>query len=125
MKGTERKTHPKITPEKVQELSNAAKEIDADVELRAAVEKAFSRIDKARDLIGGLRKIRLAKGLSYPVAGELADMDGANLHKLEIRPDPNPTINTLLRYAEALGVDIEFKIVDRAGDAPPASCGSA
>ena len=53
--------------------------------------------------IGGLRRHREQAGLSLGDVAELSGIDKAALSKLENGWYPNPTVNTLSRYARALG----------------------
>jgi DNA-binding phage protein len=111
-----RKTHPKLTPAKIRELSELAKKIDAEEkdEIIAVGRKIFARIEKIRALIQELTQIRLDQGLSETQVCESADMGSSDLLNMEMSSAPNPSLDHLLRYAEAVGVDIEFKIKKRA-----------
>ena len=65
-----------------------------------------------RQLLAGLRKAREAAGLSLTEAAERAGMDKALASRLETGRQPNPTLDTVARYAAALGKRIVFAIVD-------------
>jgi DNA-binding XRE family transcriptional regulator len=73
----------------------------------------------ARTLIAALRAERERQGLSLADIAERAGVDRAAVHKLEIGVNRNPTLATLNRYAEALGVRIEWslKAAGAGGDA--------
>src|SRR5271156_109614 len=60
-----------------------------------------------RELIAALRAERERQGLSLADIAERSGMDRAAIHKLEIGVSRNPTLATLNRYAEALGVQLE------------------
>ncbi len=69
----------------------------------------------SRTLIAALRAEREPQGLSLADIAERSGMDRAAIHKLEIGVSRNPTLATLNRYAEALGVQLEWslKAVDK------------
>ena len=53
--------------------------------------------------IGGLRQRREAAGLTLADVAERSGVDKASLSRLENGFCPNPTVNTLARYARAIG----------------------
>ena len=69
----------------------------------------------SRTLIAALRAERERQGLSLADVAKRTGMDRAAIHKLEIGVSRNPTLATLNRYADALGVRVEWslKAVDR------------
>ena len=44
------------------------------------------------------------------INGQRRCIDKANLCRLETDLDPNPTLDTLLRYAEAVGVEMHISV---------------
>lgn len=56
-----------------------------------------------RRFVMSLRKEREQQGLSLDVVAERAKIDKGSLSKLETGQKLNPTINTLARYARAIG----------------------
>lgn len=102
-----------LSAEKIKELSRLAKRIDrteAD-EIKSTARAALARYDEVRDLIARLKAARLAQGMTLTTAGEKSGIGKANLSRLENLPDVNPTMDTLLRYAETVGVRIAFKVL--------------
>jgi DNA-binding XRE family transcriptional regulator len=63
-----------------------------------------------RELIVRLRKIREARGLSLMDVSERSGMTRAAISKLENGWNVNPTLETLFRYAAALGVHISLSV---------------
>lgn len=57
----------------------------------------------AARFIGGLRGHREQAGLSLTDVAERSGIDKAALSRLETGWQPNPTLNTLARYARAIG----------------------
>jgi DNA-binding phage protein len=77
-----------------------------------------------RDLIAALRTERERLGLSLADVARRSGIDRAAVHKLEIGLNRNPTVETVSRYAEALGKRIAWAITDRTAT-PPTSIGSS
>lgn len=64
-----------------------------------------------RYLVGELRKAREAQGLSLADIQKTTGIDCAALGRIESGEDLNPSINTLTRYAHAVGRSIELTLV--------------
>src|SRR5687768_17469835 len=65
-------------------------------------------------LLHRLKKEREAAGLSLADVAERTGMDRAAISRLENGHQPNPTIDTLARYAAALGKAIVWSVSDLA-----------
>jgi DNA-binding XRE family transcriptional regulator len=63
--------------------------------------------------IGGLRRHREQAGLSLGDVAERSGIDKASLSRLENGWYPNPTVNTLARYARAIGKRLVLDLEDR------------
>ncbi len=115
MPTTKRKTHPALTPQRIRELSGLAKKIDREesAEIKAMAREVFLRHETIRDLITALKAVRTEKKLSLDEVGEKSSIGKANLCRLENLAAPNPTLDTLLRYADALGVTLCVSISPR------------
>ncbi len=74
-------------------------------------------------LIHELRKARLANGLTLADVSKFTGMDQATLSRLETGRQPNPTIDTLWRYASAVGRKLILSHASLA--APPSGNGKA
>jgi DNA-binding XRE family transcriptional regulator len=59
-----------------------------------------------------LRGARQDKGLSLADVTRLSGMDRSAVSKLETGQRPNPTVETLMRYAEAVGKRLVLTIAD-------------
>ena len=64
------------------------------------------------DLLKQLKAAREAKGLSLADLTELTGMDRSALSKLETGQRANPTVETLVRYAEAVGKRLVVSLTD-------------
>ena len=60
-------------------------------------------LDQLQNLVERLKAAREAKGLSLSDLTRLTGMDRSALSKLETGQRLNPTVETLVRYAEAVG----------------------
>lgn len=58
-----------------------------------------------------LKAERIKQGLSLADLNERTNIDRSTLSKLENNEDGNPTINTLTRYAEAIGKKVVVTLV--------------
>ena len=107
-----RKTHPALTPQRVAELSELARKIDREErgEIEAMGRAILLQRKAIRDLLAALKAARLGRGLSLADVGERSGIGKANLSRLENDPTPNPTMDTLLRYADAIGVTMNVSI---------------
>lgn len=63
----------------------------------------MASLDQLQTLLMQLKSAREAKGLSLADLTELTGMDRSALSKLETGQRVNPTVETLVRYAEAVG----------------------
>lgn len=68
--------------------------------------------DLLKDLFQQLKDARQAKGLSLSDVTELTGMDRSALSKLETGQRANPTVETLVRYAEAVGKRLVVSLVE-------------
>lgn len=96
----------KVLPaEQVQRLKRDAERIDRDERdaIRRKGRAVKARHERLRDIIQVLKAERQRLGLSLAEIGERSGIGKANVSRLENDQDPNPTMDTLLRYAEALG----------------------
>ena len=72
------------------------------------------RHERLRQAIAALKSKREELGLSLVEVGERTGIGKANLSRLENAANPNPTIGTLMRYADALGTEILITLAESA-----------
>lgn len=72
-------------------------------ELISRHEERQATLDQLADLVQQLKAAREEKGLSLADVTRLTGMDRSALSKLETGQRLNPTIETLVRYADAVG----------------------
>ena len=63
-----------------------------------------------RAMLGTLKKYRERQGLSLTDVANRSGMDRAAISRLENGVYLNPTVDTLYRYAQAVGADIGFSV---------------
>ena len=103
-----RRLRRELTPEEKQQWERAVEETEGQkeeilVEGRK-VKAARSRVQVAvRDAFKLLRAERQALGLSLSDVEKRSGIGRAALSRLENETEPNPTVVTLTRYAEAIG----------------------
>lgn len=81
-------------------------------ELFARHHQRVAALDKIEDLLKQLKTAREEKGLSLADVSERTGMDRSALSKLENGERPNPTVETLVRYADAVGRRLEVSLID-------------
>ncbi|HUY35645.1 MAG TPA: helix-turn-helix transcriptional regulator [Pirellulales bacterium] len=72
----------------------------------------MATVDRLQELLMQLKAAREAKGLSLADLTELTGMDRSALSKLETGQRANPTVETLVRYAEAVGKRLVVSLAD-------------
>ena len=97
-----------MSPERIRELDALARKIDHEegASIRARGRRAFRRHERLREIVELLRAERERQGVTLAEIAERTGIDKSNLHRLENRRDANPTLGTVLRYAEALDQDV-------------------
>ncbi len=73
----------------------------------------LAALDKLGELLIQLKTAREERGLSLSDLTDLTGMDRSAISKLETGQRPNPTMETLVRYAEAVGKHLVVSLVDR------------
>lgn len=94
----------RLTPEEAAKVKAVRAQIE--VELPELIERHHERVEAAEELQDVLRQLKAAreeKGLSLADVTQLTGMDRSALSKLENGQRANPTVETLVRYAEAVG----------------------
>jgi len=112
-----RRSSKKLSDERVRRLKRDAERIDREEgdAIRGKGRSVKARHERLREVVQVLKAERERLGLSLAEVGERSGIGKSNLSRIENDPDPNPTLDTLLRYAESLGRDIRI-ILD---DPPP------
>lgn len=81
-------------------------------DLIARHHERMASLDQLNELLAQLLAAREARGLSLADLSELTGMDRSALSKLETGQRANPTVETLVRYAEAVGKRVVVSLAD-------------
>jgi len=103
----------RLTPEEAAKYTAIRGQVTA--ELPDLIERHHERmaaLDQLEELLRQLKAAREAKGLSLADLTELTGMDRSALSKLETGQRSNPTVATLVRYAEAVGKRLVVSLAD-------------
>ncbi len=109
-----RDIHRKLTPAERAKVAKARAVFESDKEhIIAHGRRLFERLERLHDAVRTLRVEREAQGLSLSDMEARSGIKRATLCRLENDPHPNPTIQTLLRIAEALNVELTIGVSKR------------
>lgn len=106
----------KMTPEARQEYERAVAEEMAAKQQKIAASRAIAkRLREERkvvaQLVSQLRAAREKAGISLNELESRTGINKSSLSRLENSVAPNPTLLTLHRYADAIGVTLNHKLV--------------
>ncbi len=105
----------RLTPEEAANYKAVREQVAAELpDLIARHHERGAAFDQLRTLLAQLKAAREEKGLSLADLTELTGMDRSALSKLETGQRPNPTVETLVRYAEAVDKRLVVSLVDAA-----------
>src|SRR5262245_5117979 len=106
----------KLTPEEAAKYKAVREQVAEELpELIERHHERLAALDQLDDLLRQLKTAREEKGLSLADLTELTGMDRSAISKLETGQRPNPTVETLVRYAEAVGKRLVVSLADANG----------
>lgn len=104
----------KLTDEEAARLRTVREQVGAELPgLIAGHHRRMASLDQVDQLVKELKAWREARGLSLTDLSRLTGMDCSALSKLETGQRLNPTVETLVRYADALGKRVVVTLTDR------------
>ncbi len=106
----------KLTPEEAAKYRKIREEVELEkpeVIAKAQQARRDSRLKQLAVVMQQLKAAREAKGLSLADVYQRTGIDRSALSKLGNVTNDNPTIETLLRYAEVVGKRLEIQVLDR------------
>ncbi len=106
----------KLTPEEAAKFRRIREEIELEkpeIIAKAQQARREARRKQLAAVMQDLKAAREAKGLSLADVYQRTGIDRSALSKLENVTNENPTIETLLRYAEVVGKRLEIQVLDR------------
>lgn len=102
-----------LTSEEVAKYREIRKRVAAELpDLIARHHQRLAALDQLAELLRQLKSAREQQGLSLSDLTELTGMDRSALSKLETGKRPNPTVETLARYADAVGKRLVVSLAD-------------
>jgi predicted transcriptional regulator len=103
----------RLTPDEAAKYQAVRKQVADELPaLVARHQERMASLDQLEKLFTQLKAAREAKGLSLADVTELTGMDRSALSKLETGHRANPTVETLVRYAEAVGKRLVVSLTD-------------
>ncbi len=103
----------RLTPEEAAKYRAVREQVAEELpDLIARHHERVAALDQFDELLKQLKAAREKKGLSLSDLTELTGMDRSALSKLETGQRPNPTVETLVRYAEAVGKRLVVSLTD-------------
>ena len=103
----------RLTPEEAARYQVVREQVAEELpDLIARHHQRTAALDQVEELLKQLKAAREAQGLSLADLTERTGMDRSALSKLETGQRPNPTVETLVRYAEAVGKRLVVSLSD-------------
>lgn len=103
----------RLTPEEAAQTRAIREQVAEELpNLITRHHQRMATLDQLRELLSQLKAAREAKGLSLADLTDLTGMDRSALSKLETGQRANPTVETLVRYAEAVGKHLVISLAD-------------
>ena len=103
----------RLTPEEAAKYKAIRDQVAEELpDLVARHHERMAALDPLQELLTELKAAREAKGLSLADVAERTGMDRSAVSKLETGQRPNPTVETLVRYAEAVGKRLVVSLTD-------------
>src|ERR1700687_2701921 len=103
----------RLTPEETAKYKAIREQIAGELpDLVARHHERLVAREQLHELLQQLKTAREAQGLSLADLTQLTGMDRSALSKLETGQRANPTVETLVRYAEAVGKRVVVLLAD-------------
>ena len=103
----------RLTPEEAAKYKEIREQVAEELpDLIARHHERLATLDQLQELLRQLKAAREAQGLSLSDLTALTGMDRSALSKLETGQRANPTVETLVRYAEAVGKRLVVSLTD-------------
>ena len=103
----------RLTPEEAAKCKAIREQVAGELpDLIARHHERIAALDQLEKLFAQLRTAREEKGMSLADLTERTGMDRSAISKLETGQRANPTVETLVRYAEAVGKRLVVSLAD-------------
>ena len=105
----------RLTPEEAAKYKTIREQVADELpDLVGRHQERVAALDELSGVLDQLKAARQEKGLSLSDLTDLTGIDRSALSKLETGQRPNPTVETLVRYAEAVGKRLVVKLAEAA-----------
>lgn len=103
----------RLTPEEAAKFESIREQVAEELpDLIARHQQRMATLDQLQELLIQLKAAREAKGLSLSDLTKITGMDRSALSKLETGQRANPTVDTIVRYAQAVGKRLVVSLAD-------------
>ena len=103
----------RLTPQQAAKYREIRRQVAAELpELIGRHYQRAAALDQLDELLKQLKAARQKRGLSLANLADLTGMDRSALSKLETGRRCNPTVETLVRYADAVGKRLAVSLAD-------------
>lgn len=110
-----KRVHKTLTPDESRQYKKLARKVDRDdrEQIAEAARHLRARHERLREVLRLLQAERQRQGLTLDELASRTGIGKANLSRLENATDPNPTLATLQRYADALGREVVVSLSEK------------
>ncbi|MFA9479421.1 helix-turn-helix domain-containing protein [Phycisphaerales bacterium AB-hyl4] len=111
-----RRSTKKLNPEQIRKLKAQAEQIDREdaAAIKTQGRAIFAHHERLRDILHALVAERKRQGLSLTDLAERTGIAKSNLSRLENSDNTTPNLDTLERYARAVGKTLRVELTDAA-----------
>ena len=103
----------RLTADEAAKYRNMREKVAAELpEISARVRERMEKLRRLGKVFADLRKEREARGLSLADVADRTGIDRSALSKLENGQRANFTLDTVMRYAQALGKEVVLAVCD-------------
>jgi DNA-binding phage protein len=109
-----KRTHRKVSAAERARLEAMHVQLEAErPEIEAEARAVFDRMEAIEHVVRELKAARIRKGISLSQVEAASGLGRSAVCRLENAADPNPTLETLLTYAQAIGVELRVAVLDK------------
>ena len=105
----------RLTPEEVAKYRKIREQIEQEKpEINSRIRAHMAEVTDLAKIFSELRRVREQQGMSLTELQDKTGIDRASLSKLETGQRANFTLETVVRYAEAVGKHVQFVLSEKA-----------
>jgi DNA-binding phage protein len=107
-----KRIYRELTDEERSRIAGVRRQVERELpELREKAKMVFAAHEAARRVVAQLKAERTRRGISLADVMNRSGITREAISKLENSEAPNPTVKTLVRYAAAIGLDLQMSAV--------------